>query len=161
MTVQYPTLARSASDLLTQHPLFTDMPEAYRDVLASSAAEVTYEPGQVIFREGDTANRFFLVLEGRVMLEAFNIQYGSMPVQTLEPGDVFGWSVLVPPHRWRLDARAAERTKLAVLDGPALREACEKDPGLGYALLQRFAMLLDQRLQALRNQLIERHTRSY
>lgn len=161
MPVQDPSLSRAASDRLAEHPIFAELPRAYSDVLLANAREATYSAGQVIFREGDTADRFFLVLDGQVALEAFNIQYGSMPVQTLEPGDVFGWSVLVPPYRWRLDARATQHSRLLVLDGPALRDACEKDPGLGYALLQRFAMLLDQRLQALRNQLIERHARSW
>lgn len=161
MSAQDPTTTQSLEDLLSRHPLFTDLPHEYSAVLLESAREVVYEPGQVIFREGDTADGFFLVLEGKVVLEAFNIQYGSTPVQELEAGEVFGWSVLVPPHRWRLDARAAERTRLAVLDGEQLRLACEKDPGLGYALLQRFAMILDQRLQAVRRQLVERHIRSW
>lgn len=146
---------------LSKHPLFADLPPVYGQALAEGAQQLSFDAGQVIFREGEEASRFFLVLDGSVVLEAFSLQYGSLPVQTLEGGDVFGWSVLVPPHRWRLDARAAEPTTVLALDGARLREACEKDPSLGYALLQRFAMLLEQRLQAVRQQLIERQARSW
>jgi CRP-like cAMP-binding protein len=158
---QYPPATRSTNDLLVRHPLFSDFPPEYLGVLVETASEKAVESGQVIFREGDDALGFFLIVEGSVSLEAFSLQHGPMTVQTLEQGDVFGWSVLVPPHRWRLDARAASNGRLLVLDGPALRERCEQNPGLGYELLRRFAMLLEQRLQAVRQQLIERHVRSW
>ena len=161
MTVQHPSAMRSSNALLAKHPLFADLPDEYARTLLSTASEATCDEGQIIFREGEPADRFYLIIEGRVDLEAFSLQYGSMVIDELESGDAFGWSVLVPPHRWRFDARARSRTRLLVLDGPALREHSEKDPGLGYALLQRFAMLLEQRLQAVRRQLIERRSRSW
>jgi len=161
MQGQHPSATRSTNELFVRHQLFGDFPAEYLDVLVETTSELTVESGQVIFREGDDADRFFLILEGGVSLEAFSLQHGPITVQTLEPGDVFGWSVLVPPHRWRLDARAASAGRLLVLVGPALRERCERNPGLGYELLRRFAMLLEQRLQAVRRQLIERHVRSW
>lgn len=161
MAVQHTPATRSSGKVLAGHPLFADLPADCAQALLSLSAETTLDAGQVIFREGEQADRFFLILEGAVVLEAFNLQYGPTTVQELEDGDAFGWSVLVPPYRWRLDARAARRTRLLVLDGPALRERCEKDPSLGYLLLQRFATLLEQRLQAVRQKLVERHVRSW
>ena len=161
MTKTKPSVTSSLNDLLMRHPLFTDFPRARLEEIADAATEVDVNAGQTIFREGDEADRFFLIIEGDVVLEAFSLHYGSVAVQSLAAGDVFGWSVLVPPHRWRLDARATSNARLIALDGPRLREKCEKDPALGYELLKRFAMLLDQRLYALRRQLLERQARTW
>lgn len=161
MSLQQESPASVTAEQFAEHPLFSDLPAEYRVALVAATTPVTFDAAQVIFREGEPADRFFLIVDGQVTLESFSLQYGSTPVQTLESGEVFGWSVLVPPYRWRLDARATRQSKILVVDGAALRERCEKDPSLGYALLQRFAMLLDQRLHALRNQLIERYTRSW
>jgi CRP-like cAMP-binding protein len=142
---------------MARHPLFTDFSRAHLDAIMDTASEVRAHHGQTLFREGDPATRFYLICEGAVVLEAFNLQHGAISVQTLGAGDVFGWSVLVPPYRWRLDARATTDARLIALDGPGLRERCEENPDLGYELLKRLAMLLDQRLQAVRRQLLERH----
>lgn len=156
-----PSVASSLNDLLVRHPLFTDFPRSHLEEIADMASGVEVRSGQTIFREGDEADRFYLIIEGGVVLEAFSLHYGSVAVQTLAGGDVFGWSVLVPPHRWRLDARATSDARLIALDGPGLREKCDKNPELGYELLKRFAMLLDQRLYAVRRQLLERQARTW
>ncbi|NLI00070.1 MAG: cyclic nucleotide-binding domain-containing protein [Chthonomonadales bacterium] len=161
MTKTKPSPASSLNDLLTRHPLFTDFPRPHLEAIADTASEVEVHAGQTIFREGDEADRFYLIIEGSVVLEAFSLHYGAVAVQSLAGGDVFGWSVLVPPHRWRLDARATTDSRLITLDGPSLRAKCETNPELGYELLKRFAMLLDQRLYAVRRQLLERQARTW
>lgn len=112
------------------------------------------------FREGEEADRFYLIREGSVVLEVFNLELGSLPLQTLEAGQVVGWSWLVPPYRWRFDARCVTDVRAFALDGLCLRAKCEADPHLGYELLKRFAMLIDQRLQATRRQLVEAQSRA-
>lgn len=156
-----PPATRSTKTLIARHALFEDLAPSHLNKLAETATDLSAESGQVLFREGDDALGFYLIVEGSVVLEAADLQHGPLTVQTLEMGDVFGWSVLVPPHRWRLDARAASNARLIVLDGAALRAKCDEDPALGYELLRRFAMLLEQRLQAVRSQLIERCVRSW
>ena len=68
---------------------------------------------------------------------------------------MLGWSWLVSPYLWRFDARALELTRALVLDGKCLRGKCESDHHLGYALLNRFAHIIDRRLQATRIQLLD------
>jgi hypothetical protein len=48
-------------------------------------------------------------------------------VQALGPGEVLGWSWLLPPYEWHYSARAAEPTDVVALDGKALRARCEAD----------------------------------
>lgn len=151
---------RTLESLLGEHPLFSDLDPEMLATIAGCASNVRFDAGQVIFREGEEANRFYVIREGTVVLEAFHLERGSIPLQTLEAGQVLGWSWLVAPYRWRFDARCETDVRAFALDGACLRGKCTQEPRLGYELLKRFAMLLEQRLQATRRQLIETQARS-
>ncbi|HSV75273.1 MAG TPA: cyclic nucleotide-binding domain-containing protein [Chthonomonadales bacterium] len=144
---------------LAEHPFCDGLQPEYLEFIASCASEVSFRPGKVIAREGDPADRAYLILEGRVALEAFQLQVGPVVIQTIGPGDALGWSWLVPPYKWHLDARALDHTKVITLDGQTLRERCEADPGLGYQILKRVAVVLEQRLQASRLRLLDAYGR--
>jgi len=151
---------KSLETLLGEHPLFSDLEPEMLAEIAGCASNVRFPKGHVIFREGEEANRFYVIREGKVVLEAFHLERGSIPLQTLEEGQVLGWSWLVPPYRWRFDARCETDVRAFALDGACLRGKCAEHPRLGFELLKRFAMLMDQRLQATRRQLIETYSRS-
>ena len=141
--------------LLAESQLFHDLEPEFLDTITGCASNAAFEAGHIICREGEPANNFYVLREGRVALEAFSLEQGGIILQTLEPGDVLGWSWLVPPHQWRFDARCVTRVRAFALDGACLRGKCATDSRLGYALLKRFAMLLEQRLQATRLQLLD------
>lgn len=146
---------RELETVLAEHPLFKDMSPKYLEVVVGCASNARFEHEEIIFREGEAANSFYLIREGKVSIEAFHLERGNIILQTLGAGDVLGWSWLVPPYRWRFDARSLERTRAFKLDGQCLRGKCDEDPRLGYELLQRFASVLEQRLQATRVQLMD------
>jgi CRP-like cAMP-binding protein len=124
-------------------------------LLGRHAREMRQEGGSLIFRSGDPATQFYVIRSGSVSM-AIPALYGPpVEIQTLEPGSVLGWSWLIPPHRWFFEARALRDTEAFVFDGVALREACERDPRVGYALLKRFAGLMAQRVQAARMRVFE------
>jgi CRP/FNR family cyclic AMP-dependent transcriptional regulator len=76
-------------------------------------------------------------------------------LQTLEPGEIVGWSWLFPPYRWNFDVRALEPLGAIAFDGACLRGKCDRDPALGYTLMKRFARVLSERLGAARLQLLD------
>ena len=65
----------------------------------------------VIFREGEEANNFYLIRSGRVALQLFADRRGPLVISTLEEGDILGWSWLSSPYRWKFTARALEVTR--------------------------------------------------
>jgi CRP/FNR family cyclic AMP-dependent transcriptional regulator len=75
-------------------------------------------------------------------------------IQTQAPGDVVGWSWLLPPYEWHYSARALEPTEVIALNGKPLRARCEEDHDLGYEIMRRFALVIVQRLVATRAQLV-------
>jgi hypothetical protein len=60
---------------------------------------------EVIFREGEIANRFYLLKTGKVTLESTQEIGGApMVIDTIGPGDLLGWSWIFPPHIWHFAA---------------------------------------------------------
>ena len=114
-----------------------------------------FAPGEWIFREGDPANRFYLILRGKVSVESYAMNRGSTPIQTVEEGDVLGWSWLFPPYYWHFDARAVEATEAVFFYGTPLRSECEEDHDLGYELVKRMAEVMMRRLQATRRHMLD------
>jgi hypothetical protein len=90
-----------------------------------------------------------------VALEIFAPQREPIVVQTLEAGDVLGWSWLVPPYEWRFHARALETTLAIALDGKCLRTKCEQNHDLGYELMKRVAAVMQKRLEATLFQVLD------
>lgn len=144
---QHPTGAA-----LGRQPFFRGLTWLQLDSLAAVAACAEFAPGEEIFREGEAANRFYLLLTGRVALEA---AAGDRRVrlQVLEAEEVLGWSWLFPPYRWHFSARALEPVTAFFFHGPALHERCEGDPALGYGLMKRVSALMLERLEAMRTRL--------
>jgi CRP/FNR family transcriptional regulator, cyclic AMP receptor protein len=140
--------------ILAEHPFARDLDKRYLDLLVGCAANMRFDPGEFLFREGEEANQFYLIREGVVAIEVFAGPAGQLTVTTIGAGEVLGWSWLFPPYRWKFDARATELTRAIALDAKCLRTKCEADHDLGYELLKRFAYMVEQRLDATRLQLL-------
>ncbi len=134
--------------------LFDGLPQRYVDLIAGCARFSRFHADAAIFLEGQQADRFFLLREGRVSLEVFSPERGRLVVQTLGPGDALGWSWLFPPYRWHLDAIAREPVAAVAFDAACLRGKCRVDHELGHVLMERFGELMLQRLKATRLQLL-------
>ena len=139
---------------LAEHSFLSGLEDRHLDQLVGCASNVRFDAGHFILREGDEADQFYLLRHGKVALEVTAPGRGPIIILTLGEGEVLGWSWLVPPYRWRFDARAVEPTRAVVLDGKCLRTKSEEDHDLGYELLKRFAHIIEKRLAATRMQLL-------
>lgn len=141
--------------LITEHALFRGLAPRYLALLTEAAMLKEFAAGEVIFREGDPANRFYLILDGEVALESTTCEGESVLVQTIGANDVLGWSWLFPPYYWHFDARATKLTKAIFFYGTWLRESCERDHDFGYEMMKRMSAVIIQRLQVTRRKLAE------
>ena len=140
--------------MLAEHPLFEDLEPRHLHLLASGATEDRWQAQQYLFSEGEKAGKWYVIRKGKVALETGAPPQGPRTLETIEEGEVLGWSWLLPPYRWPFSARVLEPTQVIVLDGVYLREQCEADHDFGYELLKRVAQGIVQRLEALRLQLL-------
>lgn len=140
---------------LVDHPFLHGLEPGQLQTLSANAMPVDIPAGELIFREGDRANRFYLIHSGEVVLESQDAPTGRpMVIDTIGAGDVLGWSWMFPPYYWHFDARATRPTKATFFYGTRLREAFEADPKLGQALAIRVAEVVVKRLQAARRKLL-------
>jgi CRP/FNR family transcriptional regulator, cyclic AMP receptor protein len=147
--------AYSLKPLLAEHPFFKGMEDEYIELLSECASNVRYSAGDPIVSEGEAANRMFLIRYGKVALQIHSPNHGPIIIQTLDPGEVLGWSWMMPPYKWHFDAVAVDETRAISLDGECLRKKCANDPKLGYELMSRVAELVVERLNSTRLQLIQ------
>jgi CRP/FNR family transcriptional regulator, cyclic AMP receptor protein len=145
---------RTIEQYLPDHPFFTGLDESAIALLAGCAVNVHVDAGRMLFREGEPADRFYVVRRGRVAIEVRS-PTGPIVIDTADEGDVVGWSWLVPPYRWVFDARAVLPTGAVAFDAVCLRGKCDADPALGFALMQRVARVMYERLQAARVRLLD------
>jgi CRP/FNR family transcriptional regulator, cyclic AMP receptor protein len=146
---------RTLDALLVESPLFADLEQEQLELIAGCGRNATFGEGERLFREGDAADVFYLVRRGVVALDTYVPNRGALTVDSVGPGEIAGWSWLVPPYRWHFTGRAVEPVHAVQFDGACLRGKCEDDPAIGYDLLNRFAQVLVERLQATRFQLMD------
>jgi CRP/FNR family transcriptional regulator, cyclic AMP receptor protein len=141
--------------IIREHPFFKGMGDRYIQFITGCAKNACFDAGDVIFREGDPADHFYLIREGLVAVELMIPNRGFTTVQTISDGDILGWSWLLPPYRSRFGARTVRPTRVLEFDGKCLRSKCDEDHDLGYEVLKRFAGVAAERLQATRLQLLD------
>jgi CRP/FNR family transcriptional regulator, cyclic AMP receptor protein len=134
---------------LARHPFLAGMNRSHLAMLADCAMTVQFKEAQIIFNEGDRADRFYLIETGKVNLES-----------NRAPGDpMLGWAWMFPPHVWTYTARAVEPTTGIFFDGAILQEYCENDHSFGYNFLKRMNFVMYQRMQATRDATLAIHHR--
>lgn len=135
--------------------LFAGLPADALTTVAECGQEVQLDEGTILFVEGDPADTFYLVVSGLVAVEVATPRPGRVVIETIGPSEIVGVSWLLPPYRWTFDARVVEPTAAIAIDAACLRQRCDDDPVVGYALFQRFAGLVRDRLQSTRLQLMD------
>lgn len=147
------------ADELGTHRFFAGIAPDHLDFLAGCGRNVVVPRGTTIIREGAHADAFWVIRQGRVVLGVVAPGRGLQTLETLHAGDVLGWAWLFPPFRWHFDAEALDDVHAVVFDATCLRKKCQDDPALGFDLTQRFASILDERLQATRMRLLDLYGR--
>jgi CRP/FNR family transcriptional regulator, cyclic AMP receptor protein len=140
---------------LSAHNFLSGLSERHRTLLSSGARPFTAAPGDLLARQGEPASAFWLIEAGHLALDLYSPERGPVPTQTVGPGEILGWSWLVPPYRWQFDCRAVDRVEGLAFDAQWLREQCDQDHELGYHLLKQLVAVIANRLAATRLQLLD------
>jgi CRP/FNR family transcriptional regulator, cyclic AMP receptor protein len=146
---------QTLDEVVAQSPVFDGLEPEQLQLIAGCAQIAAYARGDKLFRESAPADTFFLLRRGRIALTTHVPGRGDVTIETLEPGEVIGWSWLFPPYRWHFDARVVEDAGVVAFDGACLRGKCDDDHALGYELMRRFAQVMIDRLQHTRTLLLD------
>lgn len=134
------------------------LPVDARERLEPHIRLVEYDAGTEILREGEPTQDLGIVRTGRVALRLRVPERGPTTILTVEPGDIIGWSAVVPPHRATSTVVALLPTELLLIDGAALRAELTADPKLAAQVYLSLLEALAHRLTGTRLQLLDLFT---
>jgi CRP/FNR family transcriptional regulator, cyclic AMP receptor protein len=134
------------TERIKAHPFLAGLEPGQLAALEEAAMEVDFNAQEIVFRKGEPANRFYLILDGAVVIR----EPDGFPFQIVRGGDVLGWSAMFPPYCSHFEARALKKTRAVFFYAAWVLDRCEMDHDLGYELMKRMAAVFVQRLQARR-----------
>ena len=129
---------------IQQTDLFRGMDKNFVKETYDLTVKDSFKQGEVLFREGDQATYFYILLKGRVRLGTRDT--GQVVHTVSRPGEAFGWSSLVGRDVYSASAECVESTKLLKIDREDFRKVLEKDPTNGLSFFRRLAGALGERL---------------
>ena len=120
--------------------------------IAGLCREETFQPGQIIFRQGDTGDSLYIIAEGQVALERtvdLGTRKGTVVIGILGKGRAFGcWSTLLgKPHSFLSSALCQKPTKAVFFSGNEIRALMISNTALGFCVLERLCFFLRDRIQ--------------
>ena len=159
-------------ELMRRYPFFAGLNADYMATLAKSAVEFSVDEGHYFFHEGDILDHFYLVLEGTVAIVievpdrdevqtlsrqlTGNLKNHDVTVSTVRPGNIFGWSALIPPHKSTAGAKAQTPCRVVSFDCEELRPMCDEDHEFGHLMTQKVAQVIRDRLRDMRIESLSR-----
>jgi CRP-like cAMP-binding protein len=148
-------LATSLAEILKEHPFACGLSPAHLEALLKCGRVREMQDGELIWRQGEPAEEFYLILEGQVEIGITTPDGGWLEVDSVRGGQVLGWSWIVAPYRWHFDARPSRPVRAVGINVRCLREKFAQDIDLHYELLQRMSPIMANRLEASQMRLLE------
>jgi CRP/FNR family transcriptional regulator, cyclic AMP receptor protein len=146
---------QSTSEYLSAHAFFSEFSDDLLKFLCECSSMHEIKMGQTLFRQGENADKFYVVRSGRISLQMPAIMGPILEIQTLDKDQVLGWSWLISPYKWNFQTKAEEDSQLLQFDGAAILARCEQEPKFGYELLKKFAALMSVGLNAARLKMMD------
>ena len=163
------------TNLLSEFKFFSNVAPESLENIAQRGEVLELAAGEVVFHLNEPAGHFYGLLKGEVDLSiAFtdkvlktDIEYEEMiqaslvdeekwiVVDTVYPGQVFGWAALVGPGRRTVTARCTETSRVLAFSASDLKAMFEKDHSLGYIIMTKLCHIISNRLKNRTDKLIE------
>lgn len=134
-----------ALEKLEKHELFGLLNEMEMALLSNASSVMSLAEGERVFREGNSASHFFVLLKGRVELTKPSSGGPSILVDDLLPGSVFGVSSVMDTDRYFLDGDCVKASDVLKIESRALRSVLETNPTIGYFLQRRLSKIFFKR----------------
>ena len=135
--------------------IMTHLKDDMLDRIISITDVLIFEDQEIIFRQGDIADRFYMVKRGKVLLEQRLAEKITVSVGSIKPGFAFGWSTMIEEGYYTTDAVCAEPCEIYSMKGDKIRALCDKDPYMGYLLTRRLLVILKKRYDHRTDQFIK------
>jgi CRP/FNR family transcriptional regulator len=122
-------------ELLARVPVFSTLEVEHLERIADLAVPRAFEPGQVVFREGDASDTCYIVRSGRARATREHSGGRIITLATFGPGDIFGELALFEDERRSATIEAIEQTSVVAVLGPDMRRLMVEYPGISARLV--------------------------
>ncbi len=142
-------------EILQRFPFFPGLSADELNGLSVIGREISFQRGDCIFHEGDTAHSLYLLLEGwvDVLIETEAGADRRELMMTLTAGDIFGWSAVVEPYVYTASAVCASPVKAISLSQVELQALFELDREFYCTIVTEICHVIASRLRATRLQM--------
>jgi CRP/FNR family transcriptional regulator, cyclic AMP receptor protein len=139
-----------STDTLKKINFFRGLDDTELGMVSALCKEKKYQVGEICQTEGQSDNHVHIIIKGRAGAVAHIPNIGcnasEIILDTLGPGEVFGWSALIRGTPWST-LRVLEPTEIILFNGEDLMNLCEKNSHIGYVMMKNLAMLIAARLR--------------
>ena len=122
-------------ELLARVPVFSTLEREDLERIADLAVPRAFEPGQIVFREGDSSDTCYIVRSGRARAVREHAGGRTITLATFGPGDIFGELALFEDERRSATIEAIEATSVVAVLGPDMRRLMVEHPGISARLV--------------------------
>lgn len=97
-------------------PLFHNLSEADLSGLFSRAVTIETSREEILYEEGDIADRFYILMDGNVELFTRSSNQRESIIEILMPGEVFDIAAIFEDRKFPTGAKVTEKATLVVVD---------------------------------------------
>lgn len=131
-------------EYLRQIPMFSDLKDRDLGELSSMAVDRALRKGEILFNEGDRAEGFFLLAEGRVKVYRINVEGRDQTLHIISPGETFAEVALFSGSTYPAAAQALEASRVLFFPREGLYRMVESNPQLSLNMMAGFARWVRQ-----------------
>jgi CRP-like cAMP-binding protein len=140
-----------SAEWLKRAELFEALNESQLNALLSKSNVESFPEGRTIFRQGEEANRLYVLIEGAIDL---TVKTGEkidfMTSKIDKEGAVFGMPSLIEPFRYNVSAACLKPSKILIIEADHLKKRMEEDPKMGMEVMKKLASIYFNRLNEMR-----------
>ncbi len=162
-------------NILAGFSFFSDVDSDTLQAIANKGEILEFKAEDVVFHVDEPATHFYGLLEGEIDLILVykdkvlktDIEYEEaiqatmvdeekeIIVDTVAPGQVFGWAAMVGPSKRTVKAECSQKSRVVAIPADALKAMFDKDHTLGYFFMRRLSDIIARRLRNRTDKLIE------
>ena len=144
-----PTKAAEIVELLGRVPVFSTLEQDDLERIAQLAVPRSFEPGQIVFREGDASDTCYVVRSGRARAIREHADGRTITLATFGPGDIFGELAMFEDELRSATVEAVQDTSVVAVLGPDMRRLMVEHPEIS----MRLVVALGRRLRETNDRL--------
>lgn len=134
---------------LRQSRMFAALPPANLAAVAEGCSIKTLQKGEILFREGEKADGFFVLQSGRISISRLTPDGREQILWVFSPPDSFAEVVLASAERYPANAIALEASQVIRVGKNHFRDLIRQDPELALHMLASMSMHLRQLMHSL------------